>query len=332
MKAQVPFNVAPVGASGEAQLPLRFESESGPRLHLKNDDAYDYFVRWSLSTEGVPKKEDTFDISAQSTEVLLIPPKDWRPPKGDFASLLKNRESRGTLELAATDRTGKQVWKRRSFPVLIQRSHWSATQQAWRAFAVLALLVLAGGVASILVTHWVPNRLRGIAVRDLIVAVTPKIRCVTTAVDSNLRTGVRVERTRLLQRLRTRPTISPDFGELARSVEAAARRLDREVDILDKIDTKMRQIETSWPTAGAHGPTLLRRACVLLSEAQVALDRPDINDDVVNTAGTLVQKAEATIENATTIDEKLENRDPRPSGRAAGIAAARDVRRGEEDY
>jgi hypothetical protein len=171
------------------------------------------------------------------------------------------------------------------------------------AFALLALLVGLGGAASIIVTHWVPNRLRKIAVRDLILGITPKIRALSTAVDSNLRTGVRVERTRLLQRLRSRSAISLDFGALAKDCEAAGRRLDREIEVLDRIDLRMRHIETKWPIAGMHGPTLLRRACTLLADAQLSLDRPDINDGVVDIASALVQKAETTIENASSIDE-----------------------------
>lgn len=188
------------------------------------------------------------------------------------------------------------------FPVTIQRSRWSPTEQAWRTFLVLAVLVGLGGIISIFLTHGVPNWLRHIAVRDLIIGTTPKIRAISTAVDSNLRTAVRVERTRLLQRLRSRSRISPDFAALARDCEAAAVRLDREITLLDRIDAKMRQIERKWPTAGAHGPTLLQRACEMLTEAQLVLDRPDVDDDVVNAADAFVQRAETTIENAATID------------------------------
>lgn len=64
----------------------------------------------------------------------------------------------------------------------------------------------------------------------------------------------------------------------------------------------MRRIETTWPTAGLHGPTLLQKACVLLTDAQRALERPEMNHDVVAKAGAKVQQAEATIDNASTLD------------------------------
>lgn len=304
-RTQFPFNVAPVGWREDAPSVIRFEKGDGPLVYLKNEDLFDYRVTWILSAPGLKPKssEETILVPAQSTRLVQIPVGDWLPKKGDLNALLKNLSSPGSLHLAATNAAGTREWKTRDLPVTIERSYWSAAQQTFRTFVLLALLVALGGIASIIVTHGIPNRLRRIKVREFIKSITPKMRALSTAVQSDLRTGIRVERTRLLQRLRSRSTISPDFAVLAKECETTAQLLNQEIDILDRIDLNMRRIETKWPTAGAYGPTLLKGACGLLADAQLALDRPEISDEVVNAAGALVQKAEATIDNASTLDE-----------------------------
>lgn len=304
-KNQFAFNVAPLGWKGDTPVPLRFQRGQAPLLILKNDDLQSYDVEWSIACPGVPAREPLrLSIAGQSTEIISIPEKGWIPSKFNVAAVLKELESDATLKLVATDHEGKRKWRSRDIPLKVQRSFWSPVERNLVGFGLLALLVTAGGLTSLFLTHWVPNRLRRIAVRELIESASPKIRALNNSVHSSLRVGVRVERTRLLQRLNSRSAISPDFAALANECEAAARRLIRAIEILDRVGQLMRQIESNWPSAGVHGPTLLRSACFLLYDAQVALERPEVNDAIVAAADALMQQAEATIANAETLDEE----------------------------
>lgn len=307
MRSDVPFNVAPVGWKTDAPYPLHFEAGAVPRIILKNDDPQTYDVHWTITTPGLPKRTHMARVSGGSTEGIEVSTDGWLPGRWDLGAILRDLESDGSLRLAATDRTNREVWKSRDIPLKIQRSYWSATQRSVRQFLLIAVLVTAGGIASLFVTHWIPNRMRRIKVRELIDTASPKIRALTSAVHSSLRVGVRVERTRLMQRLNSRSAISPDFAALAADVEAAAKRLIREIDMLERVDQLMREIETKWPAAGLHGPTLLRRASSLLHEAQVVLDRAEVNDAVVTEAEALIQQAETTIDNAQTLDESTKS-------------------------
>lgn len=303
VKSQFAFNVAPLGWKGDTPFPLRFEQGSAPLVILKNDDLQSYEVDWSVTSPGLVEKNEAgpVHVGGQSTEVIQIPEKRWLPGKYNVSALLHDVESDGFLKLVATDQKGERRWKSRDIPLRIQRSYWSAGQRSILTFLLLALLVSAGGIASLLVTHWIPNRLRRVAVRELIDSTSSKIRALTSLVYSSLRVGVRVERTRLMQRLDSRSAISPDFAALAKDCEAAAHRLIREIDMLERVDQLMRQIETNWPSAGV--PTLLRRGCKLLYEAQATLERPEVNDAVVADADKLIQQAATTVDNAETLDE-----------------------------
>jgi P pilus assembly chaperone PapD len=287
VKTEFPFKVSPVGWREDAPSVLRVE-KNGTQLSLKNEDSFDYRIRWALSVPGRKPYEapEWVDVNAGSTSALRIPAGEWLPWQG----------GPGTLRLTATDSTGTQNWKPREFAVRMERSTWDM-------YLFLAFLVLLGGVASIFVTHGLPNRLRRIAVTEKIKEITPKIRAIGPAVQSSLRTGVRVERTRLLQRLRSRSALSPDFARLVTECETDAALLEREIDLLDRVDSEMGRIERTWPNAGVHGPTLLQKACMLLSDAQLALERPEVNVDVIGKAERLLQKAEATIENAAILDD-----------------------------
>ncbi|MEK6371514.1 MAG: hypothetical protein AABO58_02355 [Acidobacteriota bacterium] len=305
VKSQFPFNVGPLGWKGDTPFPLRFEQGSAPLVILKNDDLQSYDVDWSVTSSGLPGKKSArpVHVGGQSTEVIQVPEGGWLPGKYNISALLNDVESDGLLKLVATDQKGERRWKSRDIPLRIQRSYWSAVQRSFLTFLLLALLVSAGGIASLLVTHWMPNRLRRITVRELIESTSTKIRALTNMVYSSLRVGVRVERTRLLQRLHSRSAISPDFAALAKACEASAHRLIHEIEMLERVDQLMRQIETNWPSAGVHGPTLLRRACVVLYDAQATLERPEVNDAEVAAADALIQQAATTIDNAETLDE-----------------------------
>jgi P pilus assembly chaperone PapD len=287
VRTELPFKVAPAGWREDAPPVLRVGT-SGTLLTLKNEDPFDYLVSWAVSMPGRKPyaPAERIRVDAGSTRVLTIPAGEWLPWLG----------GPGNLRLTATDLTGTQSWKTRDFAVRIERS-------TWKMFLGLAILVLLGGVASIFVTHGLPNRLRRIAITEKIKEVTPKIRAIGPAVQSSLRTGVRVERTRLLQRLRSRSALSPDFVRLVTECETDVALLEREIDLLDRVNSEMGRIEMKWPTAGMHGPTLLQNACILLSDAQVALERPEVSAEVIGKAEELIQKAEATIENAAVLDE-----------------------------
>jgi hypothetical protein len=303
IRNDVLFNVAPVGWKADTPLALRFESGAVPHIDLKNDDPQTYDIIWSVSAPGLKEQSNTLRLGGGSTDSITLSTDGWLPGRWDFGAILRDQESDGALRLAAVDPAHKETWKSRQIPLKIQRSYWSATQRSMRQFLLIAILVTAGGAASLFVTHWIPNRMRRIAVRELIDSASPKIRALTNAVHSSLRVGVRVERTRLMQRLNSRSAISPDFAALAAECEGAAKRLIREIDMLERVDQLMREIETKWPATGLHGPTLLRRASTLLHDAQVVLDRAEVNDAVVTEAEALIQQAETTIDNAQTLDE-----------------------------
>lgn len=301
-REQVAFNVAPADWKGDAPYALRFEGRTPPLILLKNDDPQTYAIRWSVSAPGLGTKHASapLRIAGGETGEIRIPATDWLPARYDVPALLKDVESAGTLRLQSIGTQG-EVRKTKTVPLKIYRSRWAGAWRNFLMFLVLALVVTAGGIASLLVTHWVPNRLRSIAVRELIESSSPKIHGLRSGVQSNLRCGVRVERMRLLQRLRSRSAFSPDFAALAQDCEAAANRLLREIGILERVDRLMRQIQAKWPRAGRNGPTLLQQACVMLGDAQAALDRPELNDAVVDGAHALVERAEATINNAELI-------------------------------
>lgn len=308
VKDQFPFNVKLLGWKEDAPFPLRFSAKTAASILLKNEDPQTYDIDWTLYGENLKPQTGHVRIQGQFTTPINFDARPgWIPKWYAASALLRPRESDGVLRLVATSRNPQDNlrWKEVTIPVKIRTSFWSDYAFQWVIFLILASFIGLGGIASFLLTYWIPNRLRRVAIRELIESSSPKIRAVSPTIASSLRVGVRVERQRLLQRLDSRSTISPDFAALANECEAAAHRLLRVINLLERTDVVLRKIDRDWPNAGVHGPTLLRRACLLLGNAQSHLDRPEVTDDMIARAQAIVEQAEGTITSAETLDAKM---------------------------
>lgn|GEM_PF-4983712 len=318
VKDQFPFNVKPLGSKDDAPLLLRFCDIAPAYIVLKNDDALTYSLDWKLEATSLPPQGSRIPrLAGQGTSVLRFNNDvGWIPSWNSLSTILRPVDTDGMLTITATSRDQKLRWKERTFPVTVRRSYWSDYGYQWVTFVILSLLLTLGGIASLLLNNWIPNRLKRVTVREAIEAVSPKIRVLSSNIMSALRVGIRVEKQRLLQRLKSRSAISPDFAMLAAECEAGAQRLGREVDLIDRIDEILRSIESNWPAAGVHGPTLLRRACTLLHEAQLKLARPELTDAIVADAEAIINQAEGTITSSQVLDTAMT---ADVAGRVAGL-------------
>lgn len=304
VKNRVPFNVAPAGWKADAPFVLPVRANDMVSMTLANSDELTYSVRWRFFEAGVDEKSGSF----------LIPPNGQRlelgvgPSNGGwlhwFESLFKVGESDATLILeAAPNATTKEVWMQRAFPVKLQRTLLPPTLRSGLSMFLLFVLLLLGAITSLVLSYWIPNRIRRLRVGKRIEDCGGAIRNLTTTISSVLRVGMRVEKTRLLERLRAAWALSPDFAAMASEQDARAAILEREAAVLERIDRAYQRTDEQWPTNNGIGPTMLRRACGLLSEAQKALEVMVVNDPQLRVAEEKTTEAERLVSGAQMLDD-----------------------------
>lgn len=301
------FRVTPEGAAAEATQPTAIDYVAGRKnvLTLQNQDEQTYPIDWMILADGAMFSGST-TVEGNSIVTIPLNASVINEPSYPSSSFFRKHQTEGKLYLHATTTGGKtkRRLQSRTFPVTL---HLSRVDPSWHPFltSVLSvLLLIAGGVASLFVTHWVPNRVAKVAVKESLDSTTRAIRTLSGAINSSLRVGLRVERQRLLQRLGSRWTLSPDYAALAAECAADAKKLDHIVQLVGRIDGLLRRSGAEWDVTVPVSPTALARAQKLLRQAQSALD-VDIDDARIVSATALIAEAEKLIIGADVNRDQL---------------------------
>jgi hypothetical protein len=178
-----------------------------------------------------------------------------------------------------------------SIPVRAQLAYWPA----WRhpvSMLVVFLALLAGGLCSLLLNQWFPNRLRRLDLEERLADAATRTRNLSSRVDSGLRILVRVERYRLLRLLNSRYAFSPEMARVLAACSEAADRLTAKITLLEQIDTVDGDVRRLQLVAA---PTLADAVAARLRKATDRLRSPQPTDAEMHEAGALVAEAAAKL-------------------------------------
>lgn len=241
------FNVTLAAAAGadRPEIALR-RGESRPAI-LRNDDGLTYQIDWTLSVHGSGALElgDSLLLPASSSRSIAI-----RPPDAWFtaAGYLREEVREGLLSLRfhPPGGTADPGWPTRALPVKLRLSRASDLWLQVVGYGALLLLLLAGGVSSLLLNNWVPNHTARQRLLDRLGLLGDRIRELSPRIDSKLQVSLRVARQRLRAELYKRWSFSAELPSVCAAVGVRADGLSRQIDQAAEIDRLLQKLEQRY--------------------------------------------------------------------------------------
>jgi len=289
--------------------------DTGPqeaRLVVKNDDALTYAVDWEVAVNDVPITGTATLARSGPTIIRVRPNPKWF--RGATSHLRDDlQDGQLVLRFRPASLASSHAITSKVLPLRARLRSGSLQRQIGIGTAVVAALVFLGGLTSLLLRFWIPNRVQGIDLQEQLAAITVRTRALSPVLDSSVRVLVRVQRQRLSQLATSRVPFSPDWSATLVDCTRRVGMLTRQLDLLEAIG---RLAETADkrrtdPVAPAS-PTLLDGVQTHLKAATDKLSTTEPKEVDLQAAQTAVGDAEAllrVIDNPSpTLEEEIKRR------------------------
>lgn len=263
------------------------------RIVLKNEDPVTYTLGWTLLVGGRQiAKADTVPVQPKGPTILAFTP----TIEFGVRDLFKETAAEGELLLYPSDTPDTAASPVRRFPVHATLSFLSpAARDAWGYLAIIAILV-AGGVASLILSHALPNQLQRLDVREKLTTTGRATTDLTTNVKSRLSVLAAVERTRLKDLLATRTVISPDFAHVLAQVTTGVDNLSTRVGILQQIDVVLGRLWQLAERSLPPPPTRCDQVVGVVEKVQVLLQKAEPTQNEIQAAQAAATAAATLVD------------------------------------
>jgi hypothetical protein len=286
---------------------LVFRPGRATALRVKNSTQVPYTVGWMVEIGAVKACGQAVERSCEAVEnwkTLTIPPRtaptiEIEPPPAWFQRW-RDETTAARLTLAFS---GSPVELPRVELPFEARLSGGIPPRFRRALNMLWLLLLLiiGGVLSLLVRHWVPNIRRKRDLKDHIQKVREKIRGISGEIESVLRVMVRVGILALEARRKSKRTFLPDYETVAAACEARLAKLERQVDLIEQIDSIHDWISGQWERYPAT--SRIDGIYALLQQASELLRKLEPQEADLEDAQKLIVKAKGLVAAMTGDDQ-----------------------------
>jgi hypothetical protein len=258
---------------------------------VRNDDEIPYPLIWRLSVNNQELCGEKLTLAASGTGVINCTPS---VPFGisRLKDLFKTEEEQdGRLLLYPETSNGvpntSSPWKIIPFKANLS-SLTPVPQQIWGYLTIISVLLL-GGLASLVLSQALPNRLKRLNIRERLFGTAQTTANLGSNVDSRLQVMLRVERSRLYDLLESRNTFSPDFASVATRASESATKLESRVALVQQIDQALARLDQALPLS----PPLSQIAQIeaLIDDAKTLLAKTTPIDTDLETAQTAISEA-----------------------------------------
>ena len=172
-------------------------------------------------------------------------------------------------------------------------SLFGPTIQTALSYIVLLVILIAGGVTSLVVSQGLPNRLKRLSAKEQLEQLMIATANLTGNLNSKLQVLVRLERGRLFDLLRSRTTFSPEFASVVTQCTDGAAKLQARVELLRQMDTIFGRLASSMTSGVA--PSLARAVAEELKAAGVLLEKSTTSDSDLRDATAAVERASTQV-------------------------------------
>ncbi len=286
----------PVGIKldGTDKLKLALVDGNVTRILLRNDDAQDYTVNWSLLNGEDICAAQNAPLRAKSSFMLectpQIPVRWWSP--GHYLDLIKSDASRDGYRLVLAPqvpatRPGQTL---KVFAGEATLDYYKPGTRKFWAYLVTIVVLILGGISSLFLSYWIPNKLQRLDLKEKLLDLARRTANLSMRIDTRVSVLVRLERQRLTSLLESRWALSPDFTPVAVQVKAGIAKLQAKVEILEKMDAVLSQRD---------GMDLLPSQRVEIDSelevARLALSKAEVSDADIDVARKAVDDISQTV-------------------------------------
>ncbi|HYI08150.1 MAG TPA: hypothetical protein VEK57_03680 [Thermoanaerobaculia bacterium] len=306
LKRVFSFNVAPLGFDSKQPFPIQRVQDEPATLTLFNPDPVTHSFDWSLRQGHRELAGGRVPLLRPNATVDINLPRERGSFLQTLEGTLQSPQSQASLLLRAVPQSPSRIgeyWVSKDIPLQLQRTAGVGAGRDLRQISWILLLLLLGGLTSLYLSYWVPNMLKKINVKAKIEDLTARIHQLRRT-PSTLRVLLSVQRNQLRARLDSRNVLSLDFLALAAECEQQAKVLQRHIDVIQKIEHMLLQIEREWESGTTHGPTVLRRMEALLDKSAAQLEQGELPEEELRAVEAQVNQAKQTLGTATE-DAKL---------------------------
>ena len=262
---------------------------------VKNEDPATYPLIWRLSVNEQELCGDESNLAASGQGVLPCTPSvPFQASR--IQDFFKAQDGKGRLLLYPKTPNGNigksSPWK--IIPLEASMSSFGPfTQQFW-GYLTIVLVLLLGGLTSLVLSQALPNRLKRLNIRERLKGTAETTANLGSNVDSRLQVMLRVERSRLYDLLESRNTFSPDFAGVATRSSEGVTKLESRVALVHQIDLVLGQLDQALPL----GPPLsqIGEIAALIDDAKVLLAKTQPNDTDLAAAQIAITEAAKKVE------------------------------------
>lgn len=283
---------------------VSFRHKKSSTLTLKNDDLMTYPVHWDLEIVGKKTSGDVL-LPPNSTASIDVPAQDeWFTSKVGGLFKEETQDGRMTLSYSSSAGTADAPLHAKTIPLKAQLNYYSPITQQVLSTLTIFLVLFLGGFCSLIVSYWVPNRLRQRDLKEQLARLAIKTRDLSYQIDSSLRVLVRVERQRLNELLKSRSVFfSPDMANIFNQCGLGITTLNKKITLLENIDTtyeQLKKFDASFPP-----PSLLTRIEENLQKASLFLKNTEPQDSDFQAAQALIADANAQLNALNQVNPKF---------------------------
>ncbi len=295
IKYRLPFNVK-LNASKHIGSKIVLNRKKTAELFLENNDSMTYPFEWELSINGISCSGSYVINPNEEISIRFNPNKNW------FTSWFTNffreeiKDSTLALTLQLTENDDNQYSLKKIIPIKAHLSYWAISCQNIVGTVIIFMVLASGGISSLMLYNWIPNRMRQLALKEKLALLANKTRDLSRYIDSRLRVGVRVERHRLFKVLVKHKFCSLELARIITQCDKRAENLRNKIELLKQIDMifnrmiKVQSLKTL--------PTYFSKITRILSDTSDLLSHSELKEGEF-------QAAQAQITEAWTLTDKF---------------------------
>lgn len=289
----------------EADVPLDIsiadDPASGPSFTLRNgedaqftltnNDAESYPLDWAFQLGGRTIQSGELQLAAHGrSQLALTPTADLY----SWSDALRPSTRTGTLLLSlhGPPSVPHELLPQRTLQVSLLMSRLSSSATSILLHITVVLVLLLGGLLSLIANSVLPSILRKLALRRQINQLAQPARAISTRVDPYLRTLLRMERKRLDLLLRRSWALSVGSGEAYESLAVAIARLRQHLKVTERLDELRRRLEQD---AVVSPPSAIDDIDSKLQMAESHLRSFALTEEELNTATRFLDAAEGSL-------------------------------------
>jgi hypothetical protein len=274
-------------------------------LTLKNDDPVAYPVIWRLNVGGNEICGDQLTLPAKGVGLIQCNPSvPFTPSRIQDLFKVESTEGHSLLLYPVLPGTNASFdksspWK--IIPVKASLSHFgSSAQEFWGYVGIVGVLIL-GGLASLLLSQALPNRLRRLNIKERLMNTARTTANLTSGVGSKLQVLLRLERSRIFDMLESRNTFSPDFAGVAVRCNDNTTKLESRVALAQQVDVALERLEQKLTLGPPPSQIVVIEA--LIDDAKVLLAKTEPTDKDLEAAQTAITEAARRVDLLNEPDE-----------------------------